>query len=309
MRSGAGRLIEEALADLWQGVVLWDYPLSRLSTLKVGGPAKAVVFPGNAGELLKLIKGCKQIGIQWRVMGRGSNILVADQGVAGVVIVLGPDFSAIETVNESPETVLVRVNAGCSLAKLVSWSERQALSGLEFAAGIPGSIGGALVMNAGAWGSEISNVTTSITLLEQDGQIYERDRAALPFVYRSWGAPVGTIALNGTFRLVRGERVRIAGACREVLRQRREKQPLDLASAGSFFKNPVTMPAGRLIEEAGLKGCRIGNAMVSDKHANFIVNVGGATADEIKALMRLVQEKVFVRSGILLEPEVHIWDE
>lgn len=309
LRFGTDRIIEEALADLWQGVVLWDYPMARLSSLKVGGPAKAVVFPNSLKELSRLLTGFREKGIRWRVIGRGSNILVGDRGYDGVVVVLGPDFSAIESVQEYSESLLVKVEAGCSLAKLVSWSQSQALTGLEFVAGIPGSIGGAIVMNAGAWGKEISNVLHSVSLLDKDGQFEEKERSLIPFVYRSWGLPTGTILVNGTFRLTRGDSQQIAAACQEVLRERREKQPVGVASAGSFFKNPVDVAAGRLIEDSGLKGCRIGGAVISEKHANFIVNAGGATANDIISLMCYVQEKVLTKFGILLEPEVHIWNE
>lgn len=281
--------------------------MSGFSTFRVGGPADAVIFPNGLDALSRLIKGLYEEGIPWCVIGGGSNILVADTGIRGVVIALGKEFSAIEplsTPHAGKGALSVRVEAGSSLAGLLRWAKGQELTGLEFVAGIPGSVGGAIVMNAGAWGKEIADVLTDITVIEKDGKYAVIKREELPFVYRSWGGRQGALVAAGTFLLHYGKRKEIEAACRQHAQHRKEMQPLDTASAGSFFKNPKGEAAGRLIEEAGLKGLRVGGAMVSPKHANFIVNTGNARAQDIFDLMHVVQEKLLKQYGVKLEPEV-----
>lgn len=295
------------LKELWTGEIEWHTPMAGRCTLRAGGPALALVAPAGRQELVDLLVVLQEIGAPWRVVGRGSNILVPDSGYAGVVIVLGGKLSALTRLpGRAGEGVRVRAEAGCGLMRLVSWCADQGLSGLEFAAGIPGSVGGAVVMNAGAWGSEIADCLVSLTLLAPSGELLTRMRAELAVFYRCIDTR-GMIVVEAEFLLKEEEPRTIARRGRELLARRRARQPRGVASAGSFFKNPVGMPAaGRLIEEAGLKGTRIGGAEVSQVHANFLVNTGGATARDFFDLMLLVQEAVQKRFGVWLEPEVHI---
>lgn len=310
------RRTAQKLADFWEGEVLWGHPMSVFSTLRVGGPADAVVLPKTRSDLANLISGLCSNSMPFWVIGRGSNILVPDEGLPGVAIVLGSGFSGIEIVRSERSCQYVRVEAGCSLSRLVGWCVEHCLTGLEFAGGIPGSVGGAVATNAGAWGKEAQEIVSSVTLMDGRGELFSRDREEMFFSYRhcdlgrslgySGGEAVTVLVVDSVFRLKMGERKKIEDMCRQVTRRRRESQPQACASAGSFFKNSGDRAAGRLIEEAGLKGLSVGGAQVSTFHANFIVNTGNATARDIFDLMRLIQEKVWSRSGIMLEPEVRI---
>lgn len=297
------------LSRFWKGNILWDSPMSQFSTLKVGGPADAVIAVANRTDLKKLVGWLQENDVSWWVVGRGSNILVPDSGLAGVIIILEGEFSSIEKIpapGKSGQEVIVRAGGGCLLSKLASYCTSESLTGMEFAAGIPGSVGGSIVMNAGAWGSEISSVVESVLLMDKSGNILTEPSTNLGFAYRKWSMPQQTIVLSAAFRLKPGHRDAIRAACRKYQELRRQKQPVAEPSAGSFFKNPPENSAGRLIEEAGLKGFAIGGAKVSEKHANFIVNTGNASAADIFSLMQVVQQQVFERFGIRLEPEVHI---
>jgi UDP-N-acetylmuramate dehydrogenase len=296
----------EKVGRAWQGAVQWQCPLSRYTTLRVGGPAAALIEPATPAELEQLIRGLREQDINWRVIGRGSNILVADEGLPGVVIVLASGFANIEQETGAGENRLVQATAGCLLPKLVAWCTAQGLSGLEFAAGIPGSVGGAIFMNAGAWGHEISSVLDALVVVTAGGESHREPAVAERFGYRRWHGAEGVVIAAGVFRLQPDAPAAIADRCSRYLQARRERQPLGVASAGSFFKNPPGQTAGRLIEEAGLKGVRVGDAIVSDRHANFLVNGGQATARDFVVLMHLIQERVLSRTGILLEPEVQL---
>lgn len=293
------------LRSFWDGEILRDCSMARFSTIRAGGPAAAVVQPAGMDELLRLIQGLRGHGLPWQVVGGGSNILVADEGFAGVIVLLGRAFAAIAGPVADRDRRLVTVEAGCPLARLVNWCVARELRGLEFAAGIPGSIGGAVVMNAGAWGGELAERVVAVTVVDERGESAVLTRAEIPFGYRSWGLS-GPVVATVTLGLVPGRREELEAACHELARRRRETQPLATPSAGSFFKNPPGQAAGRLIEQAGLKGLRVGGAMVSPKHANFLVNVDRATARDFLALMRVVQEKVMAMHGVWLEPEVRI---
>ena len=294
------------LEKLMPGKVMWDCPLARYTTLRVGGPGEAVVTAESSDDLTRLLKWLRGRNIPRHIIGGGSNILVPDHGLTGVIVMLGRGLAEIETVGEKNDKVLVRAGGGCRLAGLIKYCTDRAISGLEFAVGIPGSIGGAIFMNAGCWGSEIGDVLSSVTLLNPAGELVSEPREKLDFSYRHWGGGKETVILAAVFALMKGDKQKIKATCRKYLQQRKEKQPQHLASAGSFFKNPPDQAAGKLIEETGLKGYSVGGAMVSPQHANFIVNTGKATAGDILALMRLVQSKVFDRTGIMLEPEVQI---
>jgi UDP-N-acetylmuramate dehydrogenase len=298
--------IRDQLAAVWQGPVQWDCPLARYTSLRVGGPAAALLEPGTVAELAVLLRGLRRQGLPWRVIGRGSNILVADAGLAEVVIVIGPALATIGHAGREGEERLVQAEAGCSLPKLVGWCAAAGLSGLEFAVGIPGSVGGAVVMNAGAWGREMSAVLQALVVVDETGEVRTLPAVTQSFGYRRWEHGPGVIVAAAIFKLQAGSPEAIGERCRGHLQARREKQPLELPSAGSFFKNPPGEAAGRLIEATGLKGLQVGGALVAERHANFLVNGGGATARDFYELMSLVQERVEQRTGIRLEPEVHL---
>ena len=289
---------------------MWDTPMSQYSTFKVGGPAEAIISVTNSEDLTRLIHWLKENAINWRILGRGSNILVPDQGLAGVTIVLEGEFSSIEKLesegSQKENSTLIRAGAGCLLSKVTYYCTKNSLSGFEFAFGIPGSVGGAVIMNAGAWGHEIENLLDSATLMDNNGEVSTEQGRNLGFTYRGWGMKPNTVLLYATFTLTTSSKEEIKAACRKYQELRKNNQPLIEPSAGSFFKNPPGLSAGRLIDEAGLKGHSIGGAKISEKHANFIVNTGSASATDILNLMRLIQNTVYKQFDIKLEPEVHI---
>ena len=284
--------------------------MSQYSTFKVGGPADAIISVTNIEDLKRLIHWLKKYAIDWRILGRGSNILVPDQGLSGVTIMLGGEFTCIEKLDRgrdrNKDSILIRAGAGCLLSKVTHYCTKNSLSGFEFAIGIPGSIGGAVIMNAGAWNHEIERLLDSATLMDNNGEVYTEQGKNLGFSYRGWGMEHNTVLLYANFTLTKGNKEIIKDACRKYQELRKNNQPLTEPSAGSFFKNPPEQSAGCLIDEAGLKGHSIGGAKISEKHANFIVNTGSASATDILNLMRLVQSSVYKQFGIKLEPEVHI---
>lgn len=302
------------LSRFWKGKILWDIPMAQFSSLKVGGPAAAVIEVEDIDELKTLMQWLEENNVNWRVVGRGSNILVPDNGFDGVIIILTGNFRSIELLSPSvtmpvPEKILIRAGGGCPLSKVVNFCISQDLSGLEFGVGIPGSIGGAVVMNAGAWGCEIGSLIDSVSLISGSGSISSLQGKDLGFTYRKWSLPQEVILLSATFALKPGSKEEIKKNCRKYQDMRRRNQPISEPSAGSFFKNPPGESAGRLIEEAGLKGFAIGDAKVSEKHANFIINTGKASAADILRLMQIIQQEVQKRFDIKLEPEVHIFTE
>lgn len=299
------------LSGFWKGTIFWDSPMAHYSTFKVGGPAEAIIPVLNRADLKGLVQWLHDHDIDWWIVGRGSNILVPDKGLAGVIIILRGEFSTIERLTEphsipDDNKVLVRAGGGCLLSRLVNYCTAQSLSGLEFAVGIPGSVGGAVAMNAGAWGSEIGSLVASATLMDSSGNISTKQGNTLGFTYRKWAMATKTLLLSATFTLTPDSKTKIKASCRRYQELRLKNQPIADPSAGSFFKNPPADSAGRLIEKAGLKGYSIGGAKVSEKHANFIVNTGTASAADILNLMQTVQQEVYKRFGIKLEPEVRI---
>ncbi len=291
--------------------ILFDVDMGSYSTFKTGGAAEAVVDVYSKKELKNIFSWFQNNKSTWKMLGGGSNILIASKQFKGVFIRLKGDFSLIEEVECQEDFRCLEVGGGTSLAKTVSYCVDNSLTGLEWAVGIPGSVGGAVRMNAGAWGTAMADCLVSVTLANNNGDIFECLAEDIDFRYRktvfkgeSEGARYGVI--NAVIKLSAGKYEIIKEQCRSLGRQRKGKQPAGVASAGSFFKNPEGHPAGRLIEKAGLKGITHGGAKVSEVHANFIINTGGATPDDILKLMKLVQDKVYKDSGVFLEPEVHI---
>lgn len=294
------------LHDIWQGKSAWNCRLARHTSLRVGGPADAILTADTVDQLAQLLKWLKGKGIPFRIFGRGSNILAPDEGLTGAVIMLGEDFKTINTTESRGDSHLLQVGSACFIRKLVGHCTEKGLSGLEFITGIPGTIGGILAMNGGAWGSEISQVTDSVSIMTAMGKIIDLRDGELSFSYRQMHIPDRAIILSGTFMLTGKDPRLIRSRCQKFINRRREKQPIRKPSAGSFFKNPPGQAAGYLIEQAGFKGKKVGGAMVSTQHANFLVNTGGATAADFMALAGMIQQRVKNKFGIMLEPEVCI---
>jgi len=302
-------LQKELLAVAGNGVQ-WDCPLAPYTSFGIGGPADALVVVETSKKLGELLDFFKRTDICWHLIGRGSNLLVADAGFTGVVLLLGKGLSEIEDLTgPDAESVQVRAGAGCSLAKLLNWCTDRGYSGLEFATGIPGSLGGAVVMNAGAQGEEIGGLIGAVEVISQAEGNEKLSRDKLEFSYRNWvnqgDYESKRMVLFVELSLKRQEKEKIRNRCRENLQMRKEKQPKVEKNAGSFFKNPNGDSAGRLIDVSGLKGRSYGGAMVSPVHGNFLVNTGSATAEDVCHLMDIVTKKVREDSGIQLFPEVH----
>lgn len=293
----------------------WDVNMASYSTFRAGGVVEAMAEVGDANELAVLMRWLHRNQVKWRVIGGGSNILVTSRYHEGVCVRLRRSVDTIlakPTVSgDGVEGSTVWVEAGCSLAAFVSWCTRNSLAGMEFMAGIPGSVGGAIRMNAGAFGHTIGEVLRAVQYTTAKGEIVETVSEEIVFSYRHTLLPCEPaeklLITRGTFFLQHADKELLAARCREIIAQRTQKQPSGVASAGSFFKNPAGDFAGRLIERAGLKGLTWGKAMVSPQHANFIVNTGGAVPEDIIGLMQEVRQKVLQQSGVLLEPEVHIF--
>lgn len=276
-------------------------PMKRHTTFRAGGPADWFVIPETADELKAVLAACKKAGEPWYVVGNGSNLLVSDAGVRGVVISTGR-FDRLEVSGKH-----LRAGAGVLLSKAAGEALKNGLTGLEFAAGIPGSVGGALVMNAGAYGSEMRDVLKSVTVLTESGQVKTLPAEELELGYRTSSILRNHyLVLEAELSLSEGDPEAIHGRMRELAERRREKQPLEYPSAGSTFKRPAGYFAGKLIEDAGLKGFSVGGAEVSEKHAGFVINRGNAAAADIYSLCMEVRRKVFEQTGVALELEVKL---
>lgn len=284
--------------------VFFDEPMKKHTSFRIGGPADALVAVASAEEIALLTQQAKKRGVPFFVMGNGSNLLVLDGGVRALVM---KTSGAMDDISFMGHRVIAK--AGANLALLSRKAAEAGLTGLEFACGIPGSVGGAVAMNAGAYGGEIKDVLESILVLE-DGRAFRMGADTLGLGYRSSILKDSDmIVLEAVFALSPGEAGACLGEMQQLLARRCAKQPVQQYSAGSTFKRPKNGYASALIDAAGLKGTRVGGAMVSDKHAGFIVNTGGATARDVISLMELVEKRVFEQFGVVLEPEVKIWGE
>lgn len=281
-------------------------PMRKHTTFRVGGEADFFVMPTIAQipEVVSLVKECE---LALTVIGNGSNLLVGDRGIRGVVLELGNHANALSI---DPQNAVVEAEAGVLLSVVANQAARACLTGLEFAAGIPGSLGGGVYMNAGAYGGELKDVIETVTVLTRDGQILERVKEQLDLSYRhSRMMENDEIILKARLQLATGQQDEIYAKMEELKQKRIEKQPLEYPSAGSTFKRPEGYFAGKLIEDAGLRGFRIGDAQVSEKHCGFVINRGNATAADVLELMKQVDEKVQQKFGVPLEPEVRILGE
>ncbi|MBQ6412350.1 MAG: UDP-N-acetylmuramate dehydrogenase [Ruminococcus sp.] len=279
---------------------LLNEPMSAHTTFKIGGAADILITVGNLSELQTVISACKDCSMPYMILGNGSNLLVSDKGIEGAVIALDGDFKEISVESET-----VTAGAGAKLSRLCTVAMEHSLSGLEFAYGIPGTVGGAMYMNAGAYGGEMKDVALSVTALSPDGSVREVPAAEMALGYRtSVFKTNGDIILFAKYNLHTGDKSAIKAQMEDIMGRRKSKQPLEYPSAGSVFKRPEGAFAGTLIEQCGLKGKTGGGAQVSEKHAGFIINVGGATCDDVMELVKVVQDTVKAETGYILEREI-----
>ena len=282
--------------------LLINEPMSRHTTFRTGGPACLFLRPENQDQLKKVMDFVRRLGTDYFVLGNGSNLLVSDEGYDGVIISLSK-FNKVELKGSNQ----IYVEAGAMNSTIASFARDNALTGFEFAAGIPGTIGGAMIMNAGAYGGEMAQVVTEVTVLSPEGEIMVLDNNTMEFGYRTSAIKnKGFIVLSVLLTLKRGKEEEITAQMKELAEKRRDKQPLEYPSAGSTFKRPEGYFAGKLIEDAGLRGFSVGDAQVSEKHCGFVVNKGNATSSEIYDLIKEVQKRVYDKFNVKLEPEVII---
>lgn len=298
------QFLDELKAVTGEKRLLEQEPMSRHTTFRVGGAADVFVCP-EYEDLPEVLRLCRRYGEPCYVIGNGSNLLVGDKGIRGVVIGMTRLSPRLEISGER-----IRAGAGMLLSKTAAFAAEHGLTGMEFAAGIPGSVGGAVVMNAGAYGGEMKDILESVTVLDAEGQEQELVARELDFGYRRSGiVDRGLIVTEAVFALSRGQRAAVEEEMRRLMQERSQKQPLEYPSAGSTFKRPPGFFAGKLIMDAGLRGYRVGGAQVSEKHCGFVINRDHATAEEIRCLMREVARKVEETSGVKLEPEVKMIGE
>ncbi len=293
-------IIEEIKSIVTKQNVLTDEPMCDHTTFKIGGKADVFVSIINEHEILRLLELLRSRQIPFFILGNGSNILVSDEGYRGVIIEIGSAYSGVRMLDD-----IVIAKAGTTMAKLSHFAMENDLTGLEFASGIPGTVGGGIIMNAGAYGGEMRQITYRVKAVTPSGEVIYLSNADMEFEYRNSKAKKeGYIILQAEFRLHRGEKSVIEGIMRDLAKKRRDKQPLEYPSAGSTFKRPQGYYAGKLIADAGLKGLSVGGAQVSEKHAGFLINTGSATAADMYELINQVRTKVKEAYSVVLEPEV-----
>ena len=285
-------------------VLAFNEPMSKHTSFRIGGPADVMAFPNSAAELSELLKMSGLLDCKPLILGAGTNVLAPDEGIRGLVICLKDCMNGMEQLDGTH----IRVASGVTMARAAVFAASHGLSGLEFAHGIPGTVGGGVYMNAGAYGGEIAQVCTSVDVMDMKGNLHTLSAEEMDFSYRhSRLEEEGGIVVSAVFTLAPGEETQIRETMQTLMAKRKASQPLDKPSAGSAFKRPVGGYAAALIDQTGLKGYRVGDAAVSEKHAGFAVNLGNATADDVKKLLKQVSDKVYDASGIRLEPEVRIW--
>ena len=277
-----------------------DEPMKKHTTFRIGGPADIFVTPEDESQFLAAVRLCRQEGMPYYILGNGSNLLVSDSGYRGAVIETEKALSRLEADGET-----LKAGAGILLSVLAKEALRLSLTGLESASGIPGTLGGGVVMNAGAYGFELKDVLESVRLLDREGNVRTVPAGELKLGYRYSMIPeTGSIVLEAALRLKKGDPEAIRARMEELAAQRKSKQPLEYPSAGSTFKRPEGYFAGKLIDDAGLRGFQVGGAQVSEKHCGFVINRGDATAEDVMELCRQVQEKVFQKFGVRMDMEI-----
>ena len=293
------------LSSELSGIALrFDEPMSKHTSFRIGGPAEVMAFPKNTDELAQILKVSALLDCSTAILGAGTNILAPDEGISGVVICLKDALNTIEQISPTR----IRVAAGVTMSRAAVFAAGLGLGGMEFAHGIPGTVGGGVYMNAGAYGGEIKDICHSVDVMMADGSLQTFSNSEMRFSYRhSCLEDISGIVVSVIFELTPKPEEQIRAYMHELMTRRKTSQPLDMPSAGSAFKRPATGYAAALIDAAGLKGYQVGNAAVSTKHAGFVVNLGGASANDVRNLLKQVSDKVFESTGIRLEPEVRIW--
>ena len=285
--------------------VLFEEPMKSHTTFRIGGPAEVFIMPKSVKQVQMAVKICQEEQIPYFILGNGSNLLVSDRGYRGVIIQMDRNMGEIQV-----EGTEIQAAAGALLSSIAVAARRESLTGFEFAGGIPGTLGGAVVMNAGAYGGEIKDVLKEVTVMDGDGKIFTLPASELEMGYRtSIIKTAGYLVLSARITLSRGKEEDIKARTRELSEMRTQKQPLDYPSAGSTFKRPEGYFAGKLIMDSGLRGYSVGGAMVSEKHCGFVINKGNATAEDVVSLMKHVTEVVQEKYGLTLEPEVKFLGE
>lgn len=297
--------LQRHLSELVPYIALrFNEPLSEYTSFRIGGNAEVMAFPKSEEQLRNILIQSAILDCKPAILGAGTNVLAPDEGIPGLVVCLKDCMDGMEQLDDTH----IRVMAGVTMTRAAIFAANLGLSGLEFAHGIPGTVGGGVYMNAGAYGGEICQVCDSVDVMDMDGNITTRSCEEMSFSYRhSILETEGGIVISAVFSLVEKDPEEIRAKMKELMGKRSASQPLDLPSAGSAFKRPVGGYAAALIDQAGLKGYQVGSAAISTKHAGFAVNLGGATALDVKNLLRNVSEIVFEKSGIRLEPEIRIW--
>ena len=281
----------------------WE-PMEKHTSFRIGGPAEVLAFPSNPQQLAELLNVSRLLDIKPAILGAGTNVLISDDGIKGLTICLKDSLDGLKLVDDTH----IQVAAGVSMTRAAVFAQKHGLSGLEFAHGIPGSVGGGVYMNAGAYGGEIKDVCETVEVMTLDGTIHTLTNQQMDFSYRhSRLEEEGGIVLSAVFALTPAPAEQIFSRMQELAAKRKASQPLDKPSAGSAYKRPVGGYAAALIDQAGLKGYQVGGAAISEKHAGFAVNLGGATASDVQTLLKNVSDIVFEKTGIRLEPEVRIW--
>ena len=300
MKKISSSIIEVISTHVQSEDILCDEPMSKHTTFRVGGQVQCLVRISKMEQLVAIVPYLKLVEVPFFILGNGSNLLVSDKGYEGIILQISDKMNNIIVEDDC-----LRVQAGALLSQVARHALENELTGFEFASGIPGTIGGGVVMNAGAYDGEMKQVVESVTVMDSHGEILILDNASMEFAYRTSvikNRPF--IVLEVVLRLIKGEREKIASRMEELARSRREKQPLEFASAGSTFKRPEGHFAGKLIMDAGLRGYSIGGACVSEKHCGFVVNTGKATAADVAEVIREVQDQVKEKFGVFLETEV-----
>lgn len=300
MQRLSSAILEFMKAYVPQENILFGEQMKDHTTFRIGGEAACFVKISSTEQLIKIIPYLKEVDIPYFILGNGSNLLVSDKGYDGVILQVADEFAQIEA-----QGTVLKVQAGAMLSQVSRYAMEQSLSGLEFASGIPGTIGGGVVMNAGAYEGEMKQIVEKVTVLNDEGEILELDNSTMEFGYRtSIIKNRNFIVLEVMLRLREGIREEILAKMEELSEKRREKQPLAFPSAGSTFKRPEGYFAGKLIMDAGLRGYSIGGARVSEKHCGFVINTGKATAEDVAEVIKEVQDRVKDRFGVILEREV-----
>ncbi|MBN2032164.1 MAG: UDP-N-acetylmuramate dehydrogenase [Deltaproteobacteria bacterium] len=294
----------KTLIDLFAEKVLFEQPMEQWTTFRVGGNADALCFVEDMFTLRRVLEYAKKTSTPYLILGKGSNLLVKDLGLRGLALLLRGHLALMERSEKEGDHL--SAGAGLHLSNLLNECRRRGLGGLEFLAGIPGTVGGAVLMNAGAWGKETADVLQEIEIMSSSGELIKKNRAKLHFAYRSLDMLEGSVVVKATFKCTKRSSEEVEERMRHYREKRKNSQPLEYASGGSVFQNPPGDFAGRLIEQVGLKGFRVGGAVISSKHANFIVNTGGAKACDVLALMDLARKKVREKMGVDLQPEIRV---